>query len=56
MLLKSYMAVLVLQSILYVIIGKIFIIYCGEIVEVRLIEVGGRVKIAFSFHSKMNLN
>ena len=35
---------------------KIFIIYCGEIVEVRLIEVGGRVKILFNFHSKMNLN
>ena len=41
---------------LCVIIGKIFILHCGETVEVRLIEVGGRVKILFIFHSKMNLN
>ena len=41
---------------LCVIIDKIFINYCGEIVGVRLIEIEGRVKSLFSFHSKMNLN
>ena len=36
--------------------GKIFIIYCGEIVKLGPIEVYGQVKILFLFHSKMNLN